>query len=352
VDPASASGLLEGPRGRRLCLELAREADPELHGLVFWAALAATGPSSSVVVFGPGSEEPRPEVSPEDVAARLLAVVPPLDEARLLAALGRAVDAARYWQEPDGEDLLAAHPAVRAALLPLAALVLADPAAAWLEQPVAAEQWAIAWDPAGPAAPPGGEDARARIAGWRAAALEGEERARRERPADPGANWSGEWWSTPPSQLVRSTRALGVSGPAGLHLVEDSLGWTRALATPLRGAGRVLELGSAADWAALCRAHPLEVTASRRHDWFRTTGRTGEWVIPDWAAVAEEWDAVHLTAAAYLRVTGRAIPVDERRASVVAGWAPDETFWLADLVRPVGTPVEWRREDTAWVRGG
>ena len=53
--------------------------------------------------------DPEPAPTPEDVA-RLLAAVEPgaLDEQVLLVALTRAVDFARYWQEPDGEDVLAA----------------------------------------------------------------------------------------------------------------------------------------------------------------------------------------------------------------------------------------------------
>ena len=55
--------------------------------------------------------------------------------------------------------------------------------------------------------------------------------------------------------------------------------------------GRVLEIRCAEDWLRLCRAHPLEVSASRRHDWYRTTGMVGPWVIPDWSTVAQEADA-------------------------------------------------------------
>ena len=33
------------------------------------------------------------------------------------------------------------------------------------------------------------------------------------------------------------------------------------------------------------------------------------------------------------------------RAPVIAGWAPDETFWLTDDVYADGDVVEWVRED-------
>jgi hypothetical protein len=69
------------------------------------------------------------------------------------------------------------------------------------------------------------------------------------------------------------------------------------------------------------------VTASRRHDWFRTTGRDGAWVIPDWALVAREWDAIHLPVSAYLESAGRAIEVAKETASVT--WDPDTSIWLA-----------------------
>ncbi|MGV8909019.1 MAG: hypothetical protein ACOH1Y_08550 [Propionicimonas sp.] len=29
-------------------------------------------------------------------------------------------------------------------------------------------------------------------------------------------------------------------------------------------------------------------------------------------------------------------------ASMIAGWAPDATWWLNDTVRPAGEPMRWR----------
>lgn len=86
------------------------------------------------------------------------------------------------------------------------------------------------------------------------------------------------------------------------------------------------------DWAQLCRRFPLEITAQKRHDWYRTTGRDGRWVLPDWDAVAEVYGGVHLAVAGYLAAAGTAIDVDGDAGSVIAGWAPDETFSLTDDV--------------------
>ena len=73
-------------------------------------------------------------------------------------------------------------------------------------------------------------------------------------------------------------------------------------------------------WAQLCRRFSLEVTAQKRHEWYRTTGRAGRWVIPDWLRVGEVYDGVHLTAAGYLSAATTEIPVDDDCASVIAGW--------------------------------
>ena len=90
------------------------------------------------------------------------------------------------------------------------------------------------------------------------------------------------------------------------------------------------------------------MTASRRHDWWRLTGRDGTWLIPDWAAVATRFDAVHLTVDGYLSTAGRAIPVEHPSgpaATVLAGFAPDETWWLTDVRPGLGQPVDWRCDD-------
>jgi hypothetical protein len=52
------------------------------------------------------------------------------------------------------------------------------------------------------------------------------------------------------------------------------------------------------------------------------TGWTGRWLIPDYAAVADDWDAVHLTVAGYLTTAGIAIPAGGAR-TMLAGWDPD-----------------------------
>lgn len=111
------------------------------------------------------------------------------------------------------------------------------------------------------------------------------------------------------------------------------MGWDQATVRQIHVPpdARVCEIDSPESWADLCRRFPLDVTASRRHDWYRTTARNGRWVIPDWAQVARNFDAVHLTVAGYLSTAGLPVPVEHDLMTVLAGWNPDQTFWLTDV---------------------
>ena len=353
--PLDAVTLLDGPRGRRLCLELllAHTGDPrterERRGAqeaVLLASRLLDPNPGTLLRIGSGGDAVQPVVTAAE-AARALAVLPlpSITPRALRDALVAAVDHARYWQEPDGHDVLAATPEVRGALERVAAAVAASPHAQWWATGVASgDQWAVPWS--GGSA---GQDAVTTVLdAWRDALLDDEERAAIERPDDPTASWSGTWWSMPPGALVHSTRDPDGAGPAGMWFVEDSLGWTSVHATPVHPASaNVIEIDGPDAWIELCRRHPLGVTASRRHDWYRVTGWTGEWVQPDWASVARGSDGVHLPVAGYLATATRLLDLGDGRASVLAGWGPDETYWFARTLAG-GPGREWTRVEDEW----
>ncbi|WP_306674034.1 hypothetical protein [Rhodococcus qingshengii] len=247
-----------------------------------------------------------------------------------------------YWQDPDGEDVLVATEVVRDELRRVAEHIAGSEYAQWWSTSLAAsDQWSIGCrdDESGntgdvPAA-------QQLLSEWRTSTLESEARAERDRPVDPEANWTGHWWSHPPARF--STRALFDGTAAGLWFVEDSMGWERAVVRALRPpkGARIYEIDSAHAWSDLCRRFPLEVTAEKRHDWYRTTGRSGRGVIPDWVQVAERFEGVHLTVTGYLAAAGTAIDVDADTASVIAGWAPDETYWFTDAATYISEPSVW-----------
>jgi hypothetical protein len=112
VHEPEAPTLLDGPRGRRLCLELACGSSQALRSAVNRLAFefpSDEGPVTVAHVKGLLGAAPKPDVSPVD--AQL--------------ALQRAVDFARYWQEPGPEDDLATQ--LASALAPFAEAVLQVP---------------------------------------------------------------------------------------------------------------------------------------------------------------------------------------------------------------------------------
>ncbi|MEO6500774.1 MAG: hypothetical protein ABIQ09_02555 [Jatrophihabitantaceae bacterium] len=326
--------LLRGPRGRRLCYEFLRTSADQ----------------SAPVARG------RVEV----------------DSQAAVEAVAEACNWAMYWQPPDDIDV-ALRSAEWLARLQVAAEALASsPATSWWSSPLDLDDQHLVrfLDEGAP------EPDEPTLTGLRAAvdALDLEHTrafpdAAAEVPADgtssgawspvPGpdtgggpVDWktvSGVWWSAPIAQPgVHTARSVGQPPlPVGLVFVEDSLGWTAATSRQVSATRdiRVLELECPEHWVDLVRRYPLEVTATaKRGDWWRTTGRDGSWMMPDWPAVAEDWDAVHLSVAGYLTTAGRALPVDSDTATVLAGWPPDATFWLADILRFAGGPKSWRRE--------
>jgi hypothetical protein len=292
-------------------------------------------------------------VARSDVGALALAREP----ASFFLALADAVTWAMYWQEPDDRDRRLADPRVAEQLSPVAEAVSSALAARWWWWPMdpAIQHEVVFDDPDGrsPHDPP--DDGPAALLAWRARTLTDESSAA-DRPDDPRAPYSGSWWSTPALSGLRcSTRSLESTGPVGLHLVEDAFSWTSARCWSLRPrpGGSIFEIGGADDWSELVQRYPLAVTKSRRHDWWRATGRDLEWAIPDFHAVAGDYDAVHLSVAGYLAAAGRALRAGEWH-TVLAGWNPDETWWLIDTPRRVEPAVRWvatgDSEPFAWTR--
>ena len=106
----------------------------------------------------------------------------------------------------------------------------------------------------------------------------------------------------------------------------------------LSGVARVRIGDTPQDWVRLVSAYPMEVTASRQHDWRRAAGATGCLLQPDYRAASRDWDAVHVSVRGYLTTAMRALPVDGA-TTVLAGWSPDETWWLTDCLAVTGPAV-------------
>ncbi|MDQ1532238.1 MAG: hypothetical protein QOE37_2399 [Microbacteriaceae bacterium] len=261
------------------------------------------------------------------------------DETAFVEPVIETVDQAFYWEAPSDTDQVTRDPAVVAGLTPIAAAVAGAPGTAWWDSPVDLSRLRVVRPVHGPLRTVALTGAGRRLESWRTATVQDELRA------DNG----GRWWSGPQwPGLVTTSRPL--AGVPAVELVweEDALWLPEVLlwrVAPSREP-RVYELDGPAALTALVERYPLDVSASSLDNWYRTTGRHGSWHIPDWSAVAAEWDAVHLTVGAYLSTATRALPLLEGSATMLAGWSPDRTWWLTDCLRlEENRPERWRNLD-------
>jgi hypothetical protein len=311
--------------------------------------------------IGPAWEQPwsySRGADPVELASELAAAVARADwhfalagmsEVALVEPLAESVTVAMYWQGPDAVDQALADPEVIGELRPVAHAITGAPGTRWWSTGVDAGTQQYVESPYGRDGKPTWSGAAGQLVTW-LAATEDEERSAAGRPADPAAPYSGHWWSSPTGAgLVSTTRALPGLGPLQLYAMEDWPGWEDVrcwpMAMPHRPA-RICEITSPDDWTALVTRYPLEVTKSRRHDWWRVTGWAGTWLMPDYAAAAADYDAIHLTISGYLTIAGRALAVNDARC-LLAGWDPDKTYWLADCLTGGSPPVRWIRDDSA-----
>lgn len=364
--------LLSGRRGRRLLWKVVLDSEDQtlsnveehpLNLAMFHASYQVEATrGDSVVMFGPGAEEGRTvTVSVEELSKLISATkLLPITERLLQKSLESSVDHARYWQEPDGEDTLLAAPVLSNALRRVAEHVVASGLTEqWLAPVDLRTQFHVEFDQPDPAGSvtSSGQSVFDKLLRWKENLILTEARARAEKPTPVTAMIGGEWWSMPSSQLVSSTGVFTNQQPIGLSCVEDAFNWeqavTRRVSVP--PSVKILEISTADDWVELCRKYGIEVTAHKRHDWFRTTGRDGEWIMPDWLAVSKDYGGIHLSIAGYLALAGECLELDEKFATVIAGWDPDKTYWFTDELRFYEEPEIWNcfdpyNEDRRWDR--
>lgn len=368
-----ATALISGRRGRRLLLHVLLVGESEqnwkLRQVVFDAAYrVAKRRGDGIARFGSSAEneawvsaeQPPSELQPENIAALVGQVeLPELTSHILREALDESVGNAMYWQPPDGEDTLFSDPILTKALEP-AARHVSDSGIVqeWMNLSTAENQWLIEWRGEGAEHTwhPGLVSAAEQFSQWKHDLNEAEVRSQEDLRGPVENAVSGEWWSNPPGGLFRSFGTFDDQAPIGLYCVEDGFGWREAAVQRVEPmlVKPVFHIEAPEDWVDLCLRYPAEVSASRRGTWFETTGRDGRWVQPDWQAVAEDYDGVHLSLTAYLAAAGELLEVSDEAASLIAGWNPDETYWFTDDVKRHGDFQTWKLEDSGscdgWVK--
>jgi hypothetical protein len=324
--------LLHGPRGRRLCWELVDQLTFDRTGRyeLFPMRLSA-----------PGGAVPLKEMVAFCNEKLAIAMAYPLEERidghLLLALLRSVVGSARYWQPPDEVDQWLMECEVAKVLRPVATAIASHPLTRWWASDIARDSQhcivptlakSIAYDPA-----------RA-LSDWVAS-------IRSETTRWTGPHASGVWWTGPVSPLIaQTTRAHPGWGIVGLSLIEDAPG-LRDLATApssIKRDVRVFEVHTTNDWRTLVKLAPLDVTRARGNDWSATTGLDRQWLVPHWEKIAEKIDGIHLSLGGYLALAGVPIEMEPGVTSLIAGWNPDTTYWITDVIAHDGAIVDWHWE--------
>ncbi|MBO8192223.1 hypothetical protein ITI46_11175 [Streptomyces oryzae] len=238
-------------------------------------------------------------------------------------------------------------------LRPVAAALAAAPAAAWWWDPVdRSDQRQLIWtgtdrDADSTGAWGGLADVEEAMRRDMARERSANERGRRRRPRPGERDLGAIWWSAP--DFAEGTWTTGTRG--GLpalelgHFIdtftpfEEATGTVGSLTIDPRA--RVAEIRSPHDWLELVTRFPRDVSGTHDGEWRNWGDVDGPWYLPDWEAVAERYDGVHVTVGGCLASCGLAQPVHDGY-TMLAGWVPDATVWLRDVATAHRRLGVWR----------
>jgi hypothetical protein len=339
VDPVPdpARRMLDGPEGRYLCR------------LVAW--VEGFGPVRDALSRRVGRPVPQPsrmalldELQGAVATGNYQRFLHSADEVSLLAKVAKVSEGYGLYR-PVLDDPAADEREI-AILLPVAEAVVAAPGAEWWTEPIARHDQHFVYHHLGDGSTPPNRDtflSRLQLSMKEEQMEEADARAANSifPPPDYTARivWSrpdGAWWTT---------RSIPGLPAVGLLCFPDQYGPLRARHWPVTvdARARVYEIDSAEAWRQIVSRYSRDVSYSRRDAWWPSTGWAGSWLLPDWTAVAADYDGVHLSVAGYLEIDERPIPVGDARSMVVA-WGPDNTYWLIDVIELKGEPDEWEWE--------
>jgi hypothetical protein len=335
------AGLLAGLRGRELC---ARLAGIDVEALYEQLAPPQSGERLVADLVAAGQEPAADEGAFGASYGPAVVAVDPDDELFGVRELAEVAEGAGYWGGyPAGADPLD-NPVLQPALRAMAArLSRAEGCRWWWSRIDRPAQGYVQWTERDGPAPVLGQAADV----LRNVSAEDDERERsmhRYRRRRAGKGPHGEWWIHPFPGAISTTRRAGRLGALLLAGQEDGFGDTEAAVWPLAvsDTARIFEVDSPRAWQELVSGYPRPATSSYRHTW-AWTGWDGDWLAPRWSAIARDWDAIHLTVAGYLSTAGSPLPVGIGR-TMLAGWNPDQTYWLTDVLTHGGQAQAWHND--------
>ena len=152
------------------------------------------------------------------------------------------------------------------------------------------------------------------------ARVENEEGLARQRPRHGQRNVGAAWWSAPDfAPLTWTTRYVPPLPSSALLAFFDTFrpfepSSARVFVLDFDPSARVYEVNEPEDWRRLVGAFPMDVTGTHDGEWRRWGGVTGPWCLPDWEAVMERYDGVHVSVGGYVASCGLALGVGDAHA--------------------------------------
>jgi hypothetical protein len=168
------------------------------------------------------------------------------------------------------------------------------------------------------------------------ARAENEESSARHRPRRGQRNVGAAWWSPPSfAPLTWTTRHVPPLPSVALLPFFDTFRpfeptGARVFALEIDPSAHVYEVNGPEDWRCLVEAFPMDVTGTHDGEWRRWGDVAGPWCLPDWSAVVERYDGVHVSVGGYVASCGLALRVGDAY-TMLSAWIPDATFWLRDV---------------------
>jgi hypothetical protein len=156
------------------------------------------------------------------------------------------------------------------------------------------------------------------------------------------------WWVTPGGDQISDTTLGPVGSALAVKLVcNDDWIMDRANAQVWKVAiptdAKIYEIHSPQDWVHLVERFPRLRTNPDTTNWLRWTGSSGPWLVPDWKAVAEHFDGVHVSIGGHLSTAYTAWPIGDH-FTILSGWHPDSTFWIGRSPQVIGERLDTGEE--------
>lgn len=145
----------------------------------------------------------------------------------------------------------------------------------------------------------------------------------------PATGWEGYAHKPHPTILTSTATSAGISSLViattlgSSDLMPQTRDPIRRRRYTVRPDARVYEVTGPTAWAALARRYPSHFPAGRPHV------DTQEEIVPDWPAVAHDWDAVHVSLGGLILATDVWVTA-HAPGSRLWGWECEGTYWLRD----------------------